>query len=195
MDGGCERLPAGFELAIEQRELAAFVEEGLHRSRFALLPGKPDIEVAQPLEHGQVRTAREGFLAGGNDAALDRLARDDMVDDLVQLGHDLGGDDVHRTAGHVPDQGRNAVGVGLEAEIGEVHRFSPLRADQTRSMMVATPMPAATQSVTSAVCLFVRSSSSSTVPRIIAPVAPSGWPIAMAPPLTLRMASSMSKAC
>ncbi len=30
-----------------------------------------------------------------------------------------------------------------------------------------------------------RSSSSTAVPRIIAPVAPSGWPIAMAPPLTL----------
>ena len=56
---------------------------------------------------------------------------------------------------------------------------------QTRSMMVAVPMPAPMQSVTSAVFRSRRSSSSSTVPKIIAPVAPSGWPIAMAPPLTL----------
>jgi hypothetical protein len=40
--------------------------------------------------------------------------------------------------------------------------------------------------VTRAVRLPVRSSSSSTVPRIIAPVAPSGWPSAMAPPWSGR---------
>ena len=55
-------------------------------------------------------------------------------------------------------------------------------------------MPAPTQSVTSAVCLPVRSSSSSTVPRIMAPVAPSGWPMAMAPPFGLTFSGSMSKA-
>src|SRR4029450_4945725 len=60
-----------------------------------------------------------------------------------------------------------------------------LHARHTRSMMVAVPIPAPMQSVTRAVCAPVRSSSSSTVPRIMAPVAPSGWPMAMAPPLTL----------
>jgi len=50
--------------------------------------------------------------------------------------------------------------------------------NHTRSMMVAVPMPPPMHSVTSAVDLLVRSSSSSTVPRIIAPVAPSGWPSA-----------------
>src|SRR5690606_3245613 len=47
---------------------------------------------------------------------------------------------------------------------------------QTLSMMVAVPMPAPMQSVTSAVLRSRRSSSSSTVPKIMAPVAPNGWP-------------------
>ena len=54
-------------------------------------------------------------------------------------------------------------------------------------MIVAVPMPPPMQSVMSAVLLPVRSSSSSAVPRIMAPVAPSGWPIAIAPPLTLTL--------
>ena len=40
-----------------------------------------------------------------------------------------------------------------------------------------------------------RSSSSSAVPRIIAPVAPSGWPMAIAPPFTLTLFGSSSNAC
>src|SRR5512139_569867 len=45
---------------------------------------------------------------------------------------------------------------------------------QTRSIIVAVPMPTPMQSVISAVSLSRLSSSSSTVPRIMAPVAPSG---------------------
>ena len=122
VDRGGEGFPAGLELAVEQRELAALVEEGLHRDLLALLLGQADIEVAQALEHGQVGAAGKGLLAGGDDAALDGLGRGDRVDDLVELGHQLGRDDVHRAAGHVPGRGRDAVGIGLEAEIGEVHR-------------------------------------------------------------------------
>src|SRR5689334_17345538 len=44
----------------------------------------------------------------------------------------------------------------------------------TRSIIVAVPMPTPMQSVISAVSLSRRSSSSRTVPRIMAPVAPSG---------------------
>jgi hypothetical protein len=43
--------------------------------------------------------------------------------------------------------------------------------------------------------LVLRSSSSSSVPMMMAPVAPSGWPMAMEPPLTLTSAGSTSKAC
>src|SRR5262249_5083279 len=65
----------------------------------------------------------------------------------------------------------------------------------TRSMMVAVPMPAPMHSVTSAVSRLLRSSSSIAVPRIMAPVAPSGWPIAIAPPLTLTFLGSSLNAC
>ena len=44
----------------------------------------------------------------------------------------------------------------------------------TRSITMAVPMPAPTQSVISAVVLSERSSSSTIVPRIMPPVAPSG---------------------
>src|SRR5271154_2781938 len=58
-------------------------------------------------------------------------------------------------------------------------------------MMVATPMPPPMHSVMSARRALRRSSSSTMVPAIIAPVAPSGCPIAMAPPLTLSFSSGM----
>src|SRR5258708_26265631 len=47
------------------------------------------------------------------------------------------------------------------------------RSPYTRSMIVAVPMPPPLHSVISAVDLLVRSSSSCTVPAILAPVAPS----------------------
>src|SRR5437764_994136 len=47
----------------------------------------------------------------------------------------------------------------------------------------------------SAVLRLRRSSSSRTVPKIIAPVAPSGWPIAIAPPATLIFSCGMLSAC
>src|SRR5262249_23882481 len=81
---------------------------------------------------------------------------------------------------------------GVDLELVDVD----LRHDgHTRSMIVAVPMPTPMHSVTSAVEALRRSSSSIAVPRIMAPVAPSGWPIAMAPPLTLTLAGSRSNAC
>jgi len=44
------------------------------------------------------------------------------------------------------------------------------------SMIVAMPWPPPMHMVMSAVCLPLRSSSSSAVPSSIAPVAPNGWP-------------------
>src|SRR5262249_39652411 len=68
---------------------------------------------------------------------------------------------------------------------GDAHRKNHGIHQFTRSITVAVPWPPPMQSVTIARALFERSSSSTMVPRIIAPVAPSGWPMAMAPPLTL----------
>src|SRR5262245_61320410 len=75
------------------------------------------------------------------------------------------------------------------------HRAEVYLRHQTLSMMVAVPIPAPMQSVTSAEARLRRSSSSSTVPRIIAPVAPSGCPMAMAPPATFTLSRSSSRSC
>src|SRR5262249_9983417 len=82
------------------------------------------------------------------------------------------------------------VAAGVDLEIGDVDL-----GHQTRSMMVAVPMPAPMHKVTRPVERSRRSSSSSNVPRIMAPVAPSGWPSAIAPPLTLTLSGESSNAC
>src|SRR5476649_1764009 len=92
---------------------------------------------------------------------------------------------------HVPPERFRIAGRVFKLEIGDVD----LRHSQTRSMIVAVPMPAPMQSVTSPVERSRRSISSKSVPRIIAPVAPSGWPMAMAPPLTFTFDGSSLNAC
>ncbi len=182
---------AGLEAPEDQIQLLHGIDEAAHRRFFAFGFGATGEFVARSLEHRQIRSA-DAF-AEADDRALDRRVARDLVDDLPDLGHDFGVDDVHRTAGHVPGDERDAVGVGLETKVGQFHGKSPSR-DQTRSMIVAVPMPPPMQRVMSAVLLPVRSSSSSAVPRIMAPVAPSGWPMAMAPPLTLTLFGSTSNA-
>src|SRR5690606_2268707 len=114
------------------------------------------------------------------------------VDGGVELNDAIVGQDVHRAAGQIPSDDGDAVGVDFGVEDGHrpALRISLQRHAYTRSIMVAAPMPLATQSVMRAVPWPVRSSSSSAVPRIMAPVAPRGWPMAMAPPLTLTRAGS-----
>src|ERR1700676_3495915 len=93
-------------------------------------------------------------------------------------------------AEHHAVERRRIIGAGVDWKLGDID----LR-HHTRSMIVAVPMPAPMQSVTSPIERLRRSSSSTSVPRIIAPVAPSGWPSAMAPPLTLTLDESSWKAC
>ena len=69
------------------------------------------------LQHGEVGAAGKAVLAGGDDRALDRGVAGDLVDDRVQLVHHLFGEDVHRAAGHVPGDERDAVGVGFEVKL------------------------------------------------------------------------------
>src|SRR5690348_3311245 len=83
-------------------------------------------------------------------------------------------------------------GVGVDLELVDI---DPGHRAHARSMIVAVPIPAPMHKVISAVEALRRSSSSIAVPRIMAPVAPSGWPSAMAPPLTLTFAGSRSNAC
>ncbi len=175
--GGVDRRRDGFAAGLEapedqiQIQRLHRIDEGAHRRLFAFRFGATGEFFARGLQHRQIGSA--DALAEGDDRALDRRVASDPVDDLPDLGNDFGVDDVHRAAGHVPGEESNVVGVDLETKVGEVHGRSPSRG-QTRSMIVAVPMPPPMQRVTSAVLLPVRSSSSSAVPRIIAPVAPSG---------------------
>jgi len=61
-------------------------------------------------------------------------------------------------------------------------------------MIVAMPMPPPTHNVTIPRCKFRASNSSNNVPINIAPVAPSGCPIAIAPPFTLTFSNGMFNA-
>src|SRR3546814_2250780 len=83
--------------------------------------------------------------------------------------------------GIVEDQGGEAVIRLFDFKVthGIMSRFAKGGA-QTRSIIAAVPSPLAAHSVIRPVLRSRRSSSSSTVPRIIAPVAPSGWPMAIA---------------
>src|SRR5690242_7012744 len=70
------------------------------------------------------------------------------------------------------------------------HPFGKLILDQSRSMMVAVAMAPPAHMVTRAVPAPRRSSSCSAVVSSRAPVLPTGWPRAIAPPLTFTRSGS-----
>jgi len=132
------------------------------------------------LGHGQhaveLRACEEGLLRRGDEHALDALLVGlDALDHRGQIGLPLHGHGVDRRAGCIVGDGRDAVGAEFVADGAQ---------DQIFSMIVAMPMPPPTHSVMRPRLSLRRSSSSSSVPSSIAPVAPSGWPSAIAPPLT-----------
>ena len=140
--------------------------------------------VAHLCDHVEIHAAGEAAgLAAGDDDALDRVVGERVVDQPVELVEALDAHHVHRFARRVPGDGGDALGVGGDGEMLRHVFASPY----TRSMIVAAPMPDATQSVARPVPLPLRSSSSSSVPMMMAPVAPSGCPSAMAPPFTLTL--------
>src|SRR5690606_37126794 len=105
---------------------------------------------------------------------------------ILHFSDKLVGNEVHFFVGIVECKYGKTVCCGFKFHMS--HKIYPVfLARYTRSIMVAVPRPFAAQSVMRPVDLSVRSSSSSTVPVIIAPVAPSGWPIAIAPPQTLTL--------
>ncbi len=112
------RLAAGFELAVGQRETAREIEH--HRVGGFLALGLENRHVVVTLlfQHREVGAAAERILARGDDRALDGGVPRDLVDQRVELLHDRGVDHVHRLAGHVPGDQRNAVGIDVELEIG-----------------------------------------------------------------------------
>ena len=120
-----EGFSARLEPAVEERQAARLLEECRDGGFLALVLGELAIERAEALQHGQVGAAREGLLAGSDDAALDRFLARDVVDQLRQLVHHLRGDDVHGAPRHVPGRERDAVAVRLDAEVLQVHGGLP----------------------------------------------------------------------
>ena len=125
-DGHGDGLAAGFQPPIDEVQSLRPLDEGAHRRVLAFGLGAADEFVARDLEECEVGAA--DALRQRDDGALDRGVARDLVDDLAELGHDFGIDDVHRAAGHVPGHERNAVGVGLETKILEFHGKSPSQA-------------------------------------------------------------------
>ena len=131
------------------------------------------------LEHRRhvldIRAGHEARLPGGDDHTAHGRIRGQLVDAGFELAQETRGHDVHRAIDDIDQEHRNAVAVdGLADVLCHVPVCLAMPARHTRSMIVVVPIPAPTHRVTSAVARLRRSSSSSTVPRIIAPVAPSG---------------------
>src|SRR6267154_5193888 len=83
--------------------------------------------------------------------------------------------------------------LGLELLAIEVTIFSVPYARQTASYIPAAPIPPPTHIVTIPYFALRRGISRSKVAVSLAPVQPSGWPRAMAPPLTFTLAGSMPR--
>jgi hypothetical protein len=79
---------------------------------------------------------------------------------------------------------------GVDAKATPVRPLEGDRMAHARSTQRATPMPPPMQSVASPLPALRRAISWSSVTSTRAPDAPTGWPMAMAPPLTLTMSGS-----
>src|SRR5690606_38162518 len=122
-------------------------------------------------------------------------------DDLVHRGAVEGVHGVGAGGGVIQHQRHDAVGDrlvpdralrgGADGSLLWLERSRVRYEARTRTTRVAMPRLPPTHSVARPRRRSRRSSSSTSVPRIIAPVAPSGWPIAVAPPLTLVISSVM----
>src|SRR5690606_34432356 len=109
--------------------------------------------------------------------------RDRLVEPVEKAGLQDAGHPFRRDE----PEARHAVAAGLIVESGFVHGLP-----HTRSTIMAPAIPAAAHKETRPTPSPRASSSSSTVPTSIAPVAPSGWPMAIAPPATLTFSCGTS---
>ena len=100
---------------------AALVEQQ-HRGRLlaARLRGFGELP-PERLQHGEIGAGAERLLARGDDRALDGGVGRDVLDDGGQFLGGLRVDHVHRPAGRIPGDERDAVGVDIELEIDVGH--------------------------------------------------------------------------
>ena len=145
------------------------------------------VAFAHARKHVEVHAAGKVLLAGGDDDAFDAVIGKGRVNMCVQFHHAGEGHDVHGFVGAIPGDRGNTV---IAFCVVKFSHFSvPFRIGwrprirsgaclsccaQTRSMMVAAPMPEPMQSVARPVSRSEASISSSSVERMTAPVAPSG---------------------
>ena len=121
VESGDPRFATGFHAAGDLRELAAFLEHALVGGFLALCGAQFGKRAAERFQHGQVGTAAERLLAGGQHGAFDGGVAGDLLDHGRQLFHHLCVDDVHRAVGHGPGDERDAVGVNVGGEILQRH--------------------------------------------------------------------------
>ena len=126
VDGGDPRLAAGLNPPVEQRELAALLEEPGSRSLFAARRRHIGKLAAGGFQHGEIGTGAERFLARGDDDAPDGSISHHRVEDRAELGHDREIDHVHGAAWTVPGDERNAIGIGCGLEVDVGHEVSRL---------------------------------------------------------------------
>ena len=144
-------------------------------------------EVAvEPLEVVDVATGAERSAVAGDDGRPDIVVALDLPPQRRHAVVQVVVEGVHLVRTVEADDQHRAVGGDLEG-VGQVVGH------QTRSMIVAVPMPPPVHIVISAVVRSRRSSSSRAVWISMPPVAPIGWPRAIAPPLTLTFSGSRSR--
>ena len=118
-----ERLAAGLQAPVKLRQLAALGEQHGIGGFVALRLRHGGEGGGESLEQREIGAAAEGRLARGDDGAFDSGIGRDLFDQPAQFLDDVGIDDVHRAAGHIPGDQRYAVRIDVELEIG--HRQLP----------------------------------------------------------------------
>ena len=117
IDRRSPRLAAGLDAAEDQRQAASFLEQRFVRRFLALGLQQVGEDGAHGIQHRQIGAAGEGILARGDDDALHGGIRRGLLDDVGELFDHALIEHVHRLAGAVPGDKRNAVGVGLNLEV------------------------------------------------------------------------------
>src|SRR6202035_1539493 len=83
---------------VQERRVAAFVEDMRIRRRFTLRRDKLRVGAAHAFQHGQIGAGAERILARGDDHALDRGVGGDLLDNRRKLVFHRWIDDIHRPA-------------------------------------------------------------------------------------------------
>ncbi len=142
VDGGDPRLAAGLDPPIEQRELAAFLEQAGRRLLLAVA-GKLPEAAAERLEEREIGASAEGVLARGDHHALHGSVTGKLLHQRRELLDRLERDQVHRAARHVPGDEGDAVAVEIDLEVGVAHQcLRPSLGLRSSTIVMAGLVPA-----------------------------------------------------